>query len=61
VFNFSHDGMLKIGQLAAFGAGVPVLALLKQTPLPVIQTTTHTLTETTTVNPAPPTPTEIKP
>ena len=50
VFNFTHDGLIKIGQLALFGAAVPVLTLLKQSPLPSIQTTTQTTTlETKTV------------
>jgi hypothetical protein len=53
VFNFTPEGWAKIGELALFGFAVPVLALLKQSPLPGIQTTTHTLTETTTVDPAP--------
>ncbi len=34
VFNFTHEGLIKIGQLALFGFAVPVLALLKQSPLP---------------------------
>jgi hypothetical protein len=34
VFNFTHAGLLKLGELALFGAAVPVLALLKQSPLP---------------------------
>ena len=57
VFNFSPGGLAKIGELALFGFAVPVLALLKQSPLPAIQTTTQTTTlETkTVVNPAPPT------
>ena len=55
VFNFSHAGLVKIGQLALFGFAVPVLTLLKQSPLPSIQTTTQTTTlETkTTVQPDP--------
>jgi hypothetical protein len=54
VFNFSPAGLAKIGELALFGFVVPVLALLQKSPLPAIQTTTHTLTETTVVDPAPP-------
>ena len=34
VFNFTHDGLVKFAQLALFGAAVPVLAFLKQSPLP---------------------------
>jgi hypothetical protein len=55
VFNFSHEGLIKIGQLALFGFAVPVLALLKQSPLPPeSQVTTDTVTRTTTVTPPPP-------
>jgi len=58
VFNFTHAGLVKIGELALFGFAVPVLAFLKQSPLPPIQVTTQTTTlETkTVVNPAPPVP-----
>lgn len=56
VFNFSHEGLVKIGQLALFGFAVPVLALLKQSPLPPesqVTTVATTLSETTTVTPVP--------
>lgn len=33
-FNFTHAGLVKIGELALAGALLPVLALLKQSPLP---------------------------
>jgi hypothetical protein len=54
VFNFSHSGIQKLGELALFGAAVPVLTLLKQSPLPALSsttTTTATLTKETTVQP----------
>jgi hypothetical protein len=57
VFNFSPTGWAKIGELALFGFAVPVLALLKQSPLPPISQVTKTATTletTTTVTPAPP-------
>lgn len=47
VFNFSHDGLIKIGQLALFGFAVPVLALLKQSPLPASSVTTTATMSTT--------------
>lgn len=55
VFNFTHAGMAKIGELALFGFVVPVLTLLKASPLPPIQTTTQTTTvqTKTVVDPAP--------
>jgi hypothetical protein len=56
VFNFTPTGWENIGKLALFGFAVPVLALLKQSPLPPeTQTTTvaTTLATTTTVTPAP--------
>lgn len=55
VFNFTPAGWAKIGELALFGFVVPVLALLKQSPLPPVQTTTQTttLTKTTVIDPAP--------
>lgn len=50
VFNFSHAGLQKLGELALFGAAVPVLALLKQSPLPTFtETTTATVTSTKAV------------
>jgi hypothetical protein len=48
IFNFTHHGMVKMGQLALFGAAPPVLALLKQSPLPASQVTV-TQSETVTV------------
>mgnify|MGYP001554629127 CR=1 FL=1 len=33
-FNFTHQGWLNLGKLAFMGAVVPVLTLLKQSPLP---------------------------
>lgn len=56
-FNFSHQGWINIGKLAAVGAIVPVLTLLKQSPLPTDVTTTTqtaTLQTKTTVTPGPP-------
>ena len=38
-FNFSHAGLIKILQVALFGAVVPVLMLLKQSPLPPLDET----------------------
>jgi hypothetical protein len=54
VFNFSHDGLVHLGKSALIGALVPVLTILKQSPLPAPETTTTTatLTTTTTANPA---------
>jgi hypothetical protein len=54
VFNFSHSGIQKLGALALFGAAVPVLTLLKQSPLPALTATTTvttTATQETTVQP----------
>ena len=55
-FNFSHQGLLNLGKIAVVGAVVPVLTLLKQSPLPGVETTTvaTTLATTTTKTPAPP-------
>ena len=56
VFNFTHEGLIKIGQLALFGFAVPVLALLKQSPLPPesqVTTVEDKQTRTTTVTPPP--------
>ncbi len=56
VFNFSHEGLVKMGELALFGFAVPVLAFLKQSPLPPasqVTTVATTLSKTTTVTPAP--------
>ena len=33
-FNFTHAGMINLAKIAAGGAIVPVLTLLKQSPLP---------------------------
>lgn len=33
-FNFTHSGWVNIGKLAFMGAIIPVLTLLKQSPLP---------------------------
>lgn len=49
-FNFSHAGLMNLGKMALIGALVPVLTLLKQSPLPsdtvTIQTTaTQTVTK----------------
>ena len=33
-FNFSHAGLVNLGKIALIGALVPVLTLLKQSPLP---------------------------
>lgn len=46
VFNFTHAGLIKFAELAAFGAAVPILTLLKQSPLPAEQ---QTVSQTTTV------------
>jgi hypothetical protein len=47
-FNFSHDGLINIAKIAIIGAIVPVLTLLKQSPLPTAEVTATT-TVTTTV------------
>lgn len=48
VFNFSSaSGWAHIGELALSGAWVPVLALLKQSPLPALTTTTTATTVVT--------------
>lgn len=39
-FNFSHAGLLNLGKIAFVGALVPVLTLLKQSPLPTSEVTT---------------------
>lgn len=54
-FNLTHVGLVHIGKAALIGAAVPVLTLLKQSPLPAEQVTTQTTTlETkTTVQPSP--------
>lgn len=55
VFNFTHSGWIHLAKSAMIGALIPVLTLLKSSPLPPIQTTTQTTTlETkTVVTPAP--------
>lgn len=40
-FNFTHAGLLNLGKIAAVGALVPVLTLLKQSPLPDESTAKH--------------------
>ena len=59
-FNFTHQGLLNLGKIALIGALVPVLTLLKNSPLPSVQTTTQTTTlqKITTVTPAPDAPKE---
>ena len=37
-FNFSHAGLINLGKIALVGALVPVLTLLKQSPLPSANT-----------------------
>jgi len=39
-FNFTHQGWINLGKVAAMGALIPVLTLLKQSPLPAPETTT---------------------
>ena len=56
VFNFTPTGWANIGKLALFGFAVPVLAYLKQSPLPPESQVTvveNKQTVTTTVTPAP--------
>jgi len=55
-FNFSHSGLINLAKISLIGALVPVLTLLKNSPLPAISTTTQTTTlqTTTVVDPAPP-------
>jgi len=56
VFNFTPGGLQKLGELALFGFAVPVLAYLKQSPLPPesqVTTVQNVQTSTTTVTPAP--------
>lgn len=56
VFNFTPSGLQKLGELALFGFAVPVLAYLKQSPLPPesqVTTVTTAQTKTTTVTPVP--------
>lgn len=53
-FNTTHDGLVHIAKAAFIGAAIPVLTLLKQSPLPTtIAKETTTLTKETTVIPAP--------
>jgi hypothetical protein len=43
-FNFTHSGLVNLGKIALMGLAVPVLTLLKQSPLPdssVTVTTTN--------------------
>jgi hypothetical protein len=56
VFNFTPTGWANIGKLALFGFAVPVLAYLKQSPLPPESQVTvveNKQTVTTTVTPVP--------
>jgi hypothetical protein len=56
VFNFTPTGCANIGKLALFGFAVPVLAYLKQSPLPPESQVTvveNKQTVTTTVTPVP--------
>jgi hypothetical protein len=56
VFNFTPTGWENIGKLALFGFAVPVLAYLKQSPLPPesqVTTVQEIQTKTTTVTPVP--------
>lgn len=55
-FNLTKAGLEHLGAIALFGALVPVLALLKQSPLPSSVTTTTTATVVTTTPQLPPTP-----
>ena len=49
-FNMSHDGLIHIAKAAFIGALIPVLTLLKQSPLPIAEVTvTQTKTTTATV------------
>ena len=47
-FNFSHQGWLNLSKLALMGAVVPVLTLLKQSPLPSAEMTTTTVAQVKT-------------
>ena len=60
VYNLSHEGLIHLAKGALIGALVPVLTLLKNSPLPSVQTTTQTTTlqKITTVTPAPDAPKE---
>jgi hypothetical protein len=47
-FNFSHEGWIHLGKLGLIGMLIPVLTLLKQSPLPeAVITQTQTVTNTT--------------
>jgi len=49
-FNMTHDGLVHIAKAAMIGAAVPVLTLLKQSPLPIAEVTvTETKSTTATV------------
>jgi hypothetical protein len=56
-FNMSGAGLIKLGEACTASALIAVGMYLKQSPLPVMQTTTQTTTleQTTTVSPATPT------
>lgn len=50
-FNFTHQGLMNLGKIALMGLAVPVLTLLKQSPLPdssVTITTTQTVAKSGT-------------
>lgn len=47
-FNATHIGLVHIGKAALIGAAVPVLTLLKQSPLPSAEITTTTTAQVTT-------------
>ena len=53
-FNFTHTGLIHIAKAAVIGAAVPVLTLLKQSPLPTEQIVTQstTLETKTTIQPS---------
>jgi hypothetical protein len=56
-FNFTHTGWVNIGKTALIGALIPVLTLLKQSPIPSAEiTTTTTAKVTTSVEGNPPQP-----
>jgi len=46
-FNFTTQGMENIGKIALIGVAVPVLTLLKQSPLPSSEVTTTAQVKTT--------------
>ena len=46
-FNFTHDGLIALGKMVLIGAVVPVLTLLKQSPLPTDSVTAQTTVTST--------------